>query len=53
MTTALDVLALLLIAAGVALGLWPLVGGVALIPAGVVVAFGSALSDRATGDEDA
>lgn len=43
-TTALDVLALLLVAAGIALGLWSLIGGLSLIPAGFVVAVGSAAS---------
>lgn len=40
-TTALDVLALLLVAAGFALALWPLVGGLALVVAGLTIALGS------------
>lgn len=44
-TTALDVLALLLVAAGFALALWPVVGGLALGVAGAVIALGSALAD--------
>lgn len=44
-TTLLDVLALLLVAAGVALALWPISGGLALVVAGALVAVGSALAD--------
>lgn len=40
-TTALDVVALLAVAVGVCLGLWPLVGGFALIPAGILIGAGS------------
>jgi hypothetical protein len=40
-TTALDVVALAVVAVGVCWGLWPHIGGFALIPAGIVVAGGS------------
>ncbi len=43
-TDVLDVLGLLAVAAGVLLGLWPVVHGWALVPAGAVVIAGSALS---------
>lgn len=45
-TTLLDTLGLLLIAAGIAVGLWPLVGGWAFCPAGVVVVGASWLASR-------
>lgn len=45
-TTLLDALALLLIAAGAALGLWPWLGGFALAVAGLVVLAGSLWSAR-------
>ncbi|MCY0962987.1 hypothetical protein [Streptomyces sp. H27-H5] len=48
-TTLLDALALLLIAAGLALGLWPYAGGFALSAAGVVVLAGSLWSARGGG----
>jgi len=40
-TTLLDLIGLLTVAAGVVLGLLPLVGGVALVPGGLVVLAGS------------
>jgi hypothetical protein len=43
-TTLLDVLGLLLVAAGVAAACWPLIGPAALAPAGVVVLGGSWLA---------
>lgn len=46
-TTLLDVLGLLLIAAGAAAALWVLIGPAALALAGVVVILGSALAQRA------
>lgn len=46
-TTALDVLGLLLLAAGASAALWALVGPAALALAGAVVLLGSALSQRA------
>ncbi|WP_204014013.1 hypothetical protein [Sphaerimonospora thailandensis] len=49
MTTLLDVLGLLLVAAGVAGGLWPAVGWWALAAGGVVVLGGSALAARMAG----
>lgn len=45
-TTLLDVLGLLLVAAGASAALWTLVGPAALALAGVVVLLGSALSQR-------
>ena len=45
-TTALDTLALLLFAAGVAVALWPVSGGLALCAASAVVATGSAAATR-------
>lgn len=45
-TTLLDVLGLLLLAAGAAALLWPLIGAGSLLAAGVVVLAGSALADR-------
>jgi hypothetical protein len=45
-TDALDVAGLALIAAGVAGGLWALIGWWALVPAGVLVLTGSAYSSR-------
>lgn len=47
-TTALDVLGLLLVAAGAGAALWALVGPAALALAGAVVILGSALAQRAT-----
>jgi hypothetical protein len=46
-TTALDVLGLLLLAAGACAALWILIGPAALALAGGVVLIGSALSERA------
>lgn len=46
-TTLLDVLGLLLVAAGVAAFAWPLMGLGALLLAGLVVLAGSALAARA------
>lgn len=46
MTTLLDTVGLLLLAAGVAGGAWPFVGAFALALGGVVVLVGSALSSR-------
>jgi hypothetical protein len=48
-TTLLDVLGLLLVAAGAAAALWPLVGAAALILAGVIVTAGSALAAHVGG----
>ena len=45
-TTLLDVLGLLLVAAGASAALWTLVGPAALVLAGAVVLLGSALSQR-------
>ena len=47
-TTILDVLGLLLVAAGASAALWVLVGPAALALAGVVVLLGSALAQRAS-----
>lgn len=46
MTTALDVLGLLLVAAGLAFWLWPTIGGGALAISGALLMIGSILSDR-------
>jgi hypothetical protein len=46
LTSALDVLALLLFAVGAVAGLWPLIDGFAFAAGGVVVAFGSWLAAR-------
>lgn len=43
-TTLLDTLGLLLIAAAAALGLWPVIGAASLALAGVVILVGSAVS---------
>jgi len=43
-TTALDVLALLAVAGGVGLGLWPVLHGYAVAVAGVVLGAGSAVA---------
>lgn len=48
-TTLLDMLGLLLVAAGIAAGLWPLAGGWGLCPAGVVIIGGSWLASRGEG----
>jgi hypothetical protein len=45
-TTLLDALGLLLLAAGTTGGLWPLIGAAALAPAGAVVLAGSWLATR-------
>lgn len=45
-TTALDVLGLLLVAAGLAFYLWPQLGGAALAVSGALILVGSMLSDR-------
>lgn len=45
-TTLLDTVGLLLVAAGIAAGLWPLVGGWGLCPAGAVILGGSLLASR-------
>ena len=48
-TTALDVVGLLLVAAGLAFFLWPIIGGAALACAGGLLLVGSALAvDRPT-----
>ena len=44
--TALDLLGLALVAAGIGSGLWPFIGGFALIAAGVALIFGSYLASR-------
>ncbi|MEV6571860.1 hypothetical protein [Streptomyces sp. NPDC051577] len=49
MTTLLDTLALLLLAAGAAAGLVPFIGGFALAVAGVVILAGSLWSARGGG----
>lgn len=46
MTTALDVLGLLLVAAGLAFFLWPHLGGAALAISGALILAGSAMADR-------
>lgn len=46
MTTALDVLGLLLVAVGLAFFLWPHIGGSALAVSGGLILAGSALADR-------
>lgn len=46
MTTWLDVLGLMLVAAGAAAGMYPLIGWAGLAVAGVVVLAGSALAAR-------
>lgn len=48
-TTLLDVLGLLLVAAGASAALWPLVGAASLIVAGLVVTGGSALAAHLAG----
>lgn len=48
-TMLLDVLGLLLLAAGAAAALWPLVGAAALLLAGLVVTGGSALASYVGG----
>lgn len=45
-TTALDVLGLLLVAAAVVFVLWPLIGGVSLGAAGVIILAASFFADR-------
>jgi drug/metabolite transporter (DMT)-like permease len=45
-TTALDVLGLLLVTAGLVFFLWPQIGGGSLAIGGAVILFASALSDR-------
>lgn len=50
-TTILDVLGLLLVAAGASAALWILVGPAALSAAGAIVLLGSALSSRAKAAE--
>jgi hypothetical protein len=57
-TTALDVLGLLLVAAGLAFYLWPYLGGAALAVSGALILIGSALAvpvvrRRHAGDEAA
>ena len=52
-TTILDVLGLLLVAAGASAALWTLVGPTALALAGVIVLLGSALSARTSKPEAA
>lgn len=47
LTTLLDVIGLLLVAAGASAALWALVGPVALIVGGLIVLAGSALAQRA------
>lgn len=51
-TTLLDLLGLLLIAAGVAAGAWLVIGPAALAVAGAVVLAGSWLTDRLAADDD-
>lgn len=46
LTTALDIIGLLLVAAGLAFFLWPEIGGAALACSGALIMAGSALSDR-------
>lgn len=48
LTTVLDVLGLLLVAAGLAFFLWPVIGGAALVCSGALILAGSAFSDRPT-----
>lgn len=48
LTTLLDVIGLLLVAAGASAALWALVGPVALVAAGVIVLGGSALASHTT-----
>lgn len=54
-TTALDVLGVLLVAAGIAAGLWSVIGATALVPAGVIILLASFVSalrrERAPADE--
>lgn len=47
LTTLLDVIGLLLVAAGASAALWTLVGPAALAAGGAVVLCGSAIADRA------
>lgn len=49
-TTLLDTVGLLLIAAGITAGLWTLVGGWGLCPAGAVIIAGSWLASRGEGE---
>lgn len=46
LTTALDLLGLMLVATGLAWGLWAVVGGYALIAAGVALVLGSLVASR-------
>lgn len=48
-TTLLDVLGLLLFAAGASAALWPLIGAASLLLAGVVITGGSALASHIAG----
>lgn len=45
-TTALDLLGLALLSAGSAIGLWPFVGGFALLVSGIVLVIGSQIAAR-------
>lgn len=48
-TTLLDVLGLLLVSAGAAAALWPLIGAASLLLAGLVITGGSALASHVAG----
>jgi hypothetical protein len=50
-TTLLDAIGLLLVAAGVTLGLWALIDGWALVAGGVVVLAGSQIAEYMNGGE--
>jgi hypothetical protein len=51
MTTVLDAIAVLLIAAGVILGLWPYIGGWSVAAGGLVVGAAVQVSTRLSGED--